>query len=64
MDSFTATSKNNSVRLDMTRKSVITMIDKFEEQLHRDLHQFLQSMKEVDERLPENVITDKLEFAK
>ena len=50
--------------MDMTRKSVITMIDKFEEQLHRDLHQFLQSMKEVDERLPENVITDKLEFAK
>ena len=53
MDSFTATSKNSSVRLDMTRKYVITMIDKFEEQLHRDLHQFLQSMKEVDERLPE-----------
>ena len=25
----------------------------FEEQLHQDLHQFLLSMKEVDERLPE-----------
>ena len=25
----------------------------FEEQLHKDLHQFLLSMKEVDERLPE-----------
>ena len=29
------------------------MIDKFEEQLHKDLHQFLLSIKEVDERLPE-----------
>ena len=29
------------------------MIDKFEEQLHKDLHQFLQSMKEIDARLPE-----------
>ena len=29
------------------------MIDKFEEQLHQDLHQFLQSMKEIDARLPE-----------
>ena len=26
---------------------------KFEEQLHKDLHQYLLSMKEVDERLPE-----------
>ncbi len=25
----------------------------FEEQPHQDLHQFLQSMKEIDERLPE-----------
>ena len=25
----------------------------FEEQLHQDLHQFLQSMKEIDARLPE-----------
>ena len=39
-------------------------MDQFEDKLHQDLHQFLQSMKEVDERLPENVITDKLEFAK
>lgn len=29
------------------------MIEKFEEQLHDDLHQFLSSIKEVDERLPE-----------
>jgi phosphatidylserine/phosphatidylglycerophosphate/cardiolipin synthase-like enzyme len=29
------------------------MIDKFEEQLQQDLQQFLQSMKEIDERLPE-----------
>ena len=29
------------------------MIEQFEEQLHRDLHLFLLSMKEVDERLPE-----------
>ena len=29
------------------------MLDKFEEQLHKDLHQFLLSIKEVDERLPE-----------
>ena len=29
------------------------MIENFEEQLHDDLHQFLLSMKEVDERLPE-----------
>ena len=29
------------------------MIEKFEEQLHDDLHQFLLSMKEVDEQLPE-----------
>ena len=28
-------------------------MEQFEEQLHQDLHQFLQSMKEVDERLPE-----------
>ena len=29
------------------------MIEQFEEQLHRDLHQFLQSMSEIDARLPE-----------
>ena len=29
------------------------MIEDFEKQLHDDLHQFLSSMKEVDERLPE-----------
>ena len=29
------------------------MIDNFEEQLHQDLHQFLQSMNEIDARLPE-----------
>ena len=29
------------------------MIEDFEKQLHEDLHQFLLSMKEVDERLPE-----------
>ena len=29
------------------------MIDQFEEILRKDLHQFLLSMKEVDERLPE-----------
>jgi len=29
------------------------MTEQFEDQLHRDLHQFLLSMKEVDERLPE-----------
>ena len=29
------------------------MIERFEEQLHQDLHQFLLSMKEVDARLPE-----------
>ena len=28
-------------------------MDKFEEQLNQDLHQFLQSMKEIDARLPE-----------
>ena len=28
-------------------------MEQFEEQLPQDLHQFLQSMKEVDERLPE-----------
>ena len=29
------------------------MIANFEEQLHQDLHKFLQSMKEIDARLPE-----------
>jgi len=29
------------------------MIEQFEEQLHQDLHLFLQSMKEIDARLPE-----------
>ena len=29
------------------------MIENLEEQLHDDLHQFLLSMKEVDEQLPE-----------
>ena len=29
------------------------MIEQFEEQLHQDLHQFLQSMKEIDARLPD-----------
>ena len=29
------------------------MIEQFEEQLHQDLHQFLQSMNEIDARLPE-----------
>ena len=29
------------------------LMEQFEEQLHQDLHQFLQSMKVVDERLPE-----------
>jgi len=29
------------------------MIEKFEEQLHQDLHQFLQSMNEIDAHLPE-----------
>jgi len=29
------------------------MMEQFEEMLHKDLHQFLLSMKEVDERLPE-----------
>ena len=28
-------------------------MEQFEDKLHQDLHQFLQSMKEVDERLPE-----------
>ncbi len=28
-------------------------MEQFEEQLHKDLHQFLLSMKEVDDRLPE-----------
>ena len=28
------------------------MIERFEEQLHQDLHQFLLSMKETDARLP------------
>ena len=28
-------------------------MDKFEEQLKHDLHQFLQTINEVDERLPE-----------
>ena len=28
-------------------------MESFENQLHQDLHQFLLSMKEVDERLPE-----------
>ena len=28
-------------------------MEQFEEKLHEDLHQFLLSMKEVDERLPE-----------
>jgi len=28
-------------------------MEKFEEQLHQDLHQYLQGIKEVDERLPE-----------
>ena len=28
-------------------------MENFEEILRKDLHQFLQSMKEVDERLPE-----------
>ena len=29
------------------------MIELFEDQLRQDLHQFLQSMKEIDARLPE-----------
>ena len=29
------------------------MMENFEEQLRKDLHQFLLSMKEIDERLPE-----------
>ena len=29
------------------------MIEQFEDQLRQDLHQFLQSMKEIDARLPE-----------
>jgi hypothetical protein len=29
------------------------MTEQFEDQLHQDLHQFLLSMKEVDERMPE-----------
>ncbi len=29
------------------------MMEQFEDKLHEDLHQFLLSMKEVDERLPE-----------
>jgi len=29
------------------------MIEQFEDTLRKDLHQFLLSMKEVDERLPE-----------
>ena len=28
-------------------------MEQFEEKLHEDLHQFLLSIKEVDERLPE-----------
>ena len=28
-------------------------MESFEEQLRKDLHQFLLSMKEVDERMPE-----------
>ena len=28
-------------------------MNEFEDKLHEDLHQFLLSMKEVDERLPE-----------
>ena len=28
-------------------------MEKFEEQLRNDLHQFLQSLNEVDERMPE-----------
>ena len=32
---------------------IMNLMEQFEEQLHQDLHQFLQSMKEVDERLPE-----------
>ena len=28
-------------------------MEEFEEKLHQDLHQFLLSMKEVDERMPE-----------
>ena len=30
-----------------------SMTEQFEDQLHQDLHQFLLSMKEVDERMPE-----------
>ena len=29
------------------------MTEQFENQVHQDLHQFLLSMKEVDERMPE-----------
>ena len=29
------------------------MMENFEEQLRKDLHQYLLSMKEVDERMPE-----------
>ncbi len=29
------------------------MIDKFEQELYQDLHQFLLSMNEIDARLPE-----------
>ena len=28
-------------------------MDKFEEQIHNDLHQYLLSVNEIDERLPE-----------
>ena len=34
-------------------ESLGTAVSSFEQQLHQDLHQFLLSMKEVDERLPE-----------
>ena len=31
-------------------------MEQFEEQLQKDLHQFLHSMKELDERLPEPTV--------
>lgn len=32
---------------------IIEQMELFEDKLHQDLHQFLLSMNEVDERLPE-----------
>ena len=44
---------NNEYICPVLQHGLRETMEQFEDKLHQDLHQFLQSMKEVDERLPE-----------